>query len=90
MSIPDESLSKAEFELMISGKPYLASDPYIRQVASKAAAKVREINKEEDDIKRQALVRSFIKCDSNAQIWITPPFFCEYVRCFKSGFLTLE
>jgi hypothetical protein len=68
-----------EYELMLAGKPYLASDPYIQQVHETAAIKVKEINSEHDGAKRQQLLRAFFTCAPDADVFVTLPFFCEYV-----------
>lgn len=72
-------LSHAEFDLMVSGAPYLASDPYIGQVARAQRAKLNRINKEEDSEERMKLLRDFVNADKDAEFDIWAPFFCEYV-----------
>ncbi|KAF8601214.1 hypothetical protein BDV93DRAFT_524936 [Ceratobasidium sp. AG-I] len=70
---------------MVSGAPYLASDPYIRQVAKAQRAKLKAINKEEHDDERMKLLRAFINTDKDAQFDIWAPFFCEYGFNIKLG-----
>jgi acetyltransferase-like isoleucine patch superfamily enzyme len=76
---------KTEFNLMIQGKPYLASDPYIGRVAAAQRAKLRAINAELDVAKRQALCHDFFTVtdegeDGKWEMGFVSPFFCEYVR----------
>jgi hypothetical protein len=72
-------LDRTEFERMIVGEPYFASDPYIQQVATAQRKKVDEINAEKDDTKRETLFKNFLKCKEDATVAIVLPFFCEYV-----------
>lgn len=69
-----------EYDLMVQGLPYLASDPYICQVRARGSTQLRAINAEYDDGKRTELMRQFFTCDPDAEIYIVLPFFCEYVR----------
>ncbi|KAG5646093.1 hypothetical protein DXG03_004332 [Asterophora parasitica] len=67
--------SRDEFELMVSGKPYLASDPYVQRVAQAQRKKVYAINDERDDEKRNALMRKFFKSSGEGKYYNHPPFF---------------
>ncbi|CAE6339823.1 unnamed protein product [Rhizoctonia solani] len=71
-------LDRSVFDGMISGKPYLASDPYVQKVAREQGKKVKELNVEQDDEKREVLLRSLLTCKEGAQLAIVMPFFCEY------------
>ncbi|KAJ1305127.1 hypothetical protein OPQ81_000164 [Rhizoctonia solani] len=73
-----DGLNRSIFEAMITGQPYLASDPYIQKIAREQSRKVREINTEEDEAKREVLLRRLLKCKEDAQVAIVMPFFCEY------------
>ncbi|KAF8714513.1 Maltose acetyltransferase, partial [Rhizoctonia solani] len=73
-----DELDRSVFEGMIAGRPYLASDPYIQRIAGEQGRKVRELNAEQDDKKREALLRQLLKCKEDAQVAIVMPFFCEY------------
>ncbi|KAJ7664705.1 hypothetical protein B0H17DRAFT_299562 [Mycena rosella] len=71
-----------EFNLMVQGKPYLASDPYIGRVATAQRAKLRAINVQLDATKRTTLLHDFFTVtdegESAWEIGIVEPFFCEY------------
>ncbi|KAG9079358.1 putative O-acetyl transferase [Ceratobasidium sp. 370] len=69
---------RAEFDLMISGGSYLASDPYIQAIAKAQRAKLNEINAEKDTVRRSDLLHSFLNVNKDAEIDIWMPFFCEY------------
>ncbi|CAE6438276.1 unnamed protein product [Rhizoctonia solani] len=73
-----DELDRSVFEAMIAGKPYVASDPYVQKVAREQSQKVRELNAEQDDEKREALLRRLLNCKEDAQVAILMPFFCEY------------
>ncbi|ELU38875.1 Hexapep domain-containing protein [Rhizoctonia solani AG-1 IA] len=73
-----DELDRSVFEGMIAGRPYLASDPYIQRIAGEQGRKVRELNAEQDDEKREVLLRQLLKCKEDAQVAIVMPFFCEY------------
>ncbi|GAB1521131.1 hypothetical protein RhiTH_004222 [Rhizoctonia solani] len=73
-----DELNRSVFEGMIAGRSYLASDPYIQRIAGEQGRKVRELNAEQDDKKREALLRQLLKCKEDAQVAIVMPFFCEY------------
>ncbi|KAG8686169.1 putative O-acetyl transferase [Ceratobasidium sp. 395] len=69
---------RTEFELMVSGGSYLASDPYIQTVARTQRAKMNEINAEKDSAKRSELLHNFFNVDKETEFDIWAPFFCEY------------
>ncbi|KAG9079590.1 putative O-acetyl transferase, partial [Ceratobasidium sp. UAMH 11750] len=69
---------RTEFDIMVSGGSYLASDPYIQTVAKAQRAKLNEINAEKDAARRSELLHSFLTVDKDAEIDIWMPFFCEY------------
>ncbi|CEL59910.1 Nodulation protein L OS=Rhizobium meliloti (strain 1021) GN=nodL PE=3 SV=1 [Rhizoctonia solani AG-1 IB] len=73
-----EELDRTVFEDMIAGRPYLASDPYVQKIAGEQGRKVKELNAEQDDEKREVLLRKLLKCKEDAQVAIVMPFFCEY------------
>jgi hypothetical protein len=78
---PAQGESIEEFNIMISGKPYRASDPYIQRIAGAKRSKVFEINDARDDAKRMNLFKQFVKSGKqDAKFFILLPFFCEYVR----------
>ncbi|KAJ7499477.1 putative O-acetyl transferase [Mycena latifolia] len=80
----DAKSDETEFNLMVQGKPYLASDPYIGRVAAAQRAKLRVINAELDAAKRRTLLHDFFTVtdegeNASWEIVIVEPFFCEYV-----------
>jgi hypothetical protein len=77
---PGDDQSSAEFDLMISGKPYLASDAYIQRIATAQRQKLYQINDERDDEKRTELMKRFFKC--KGVFANMGPIFCEYVSCW--------
>jgi maltose O-acetyltransferase len=72
-------LDHSEFDLMVSGAPYLASDPYIQTVAKTQRAKLNEINAEKDEVRRIELLRGFFDLEKDSEFDVWAPFFCEYV-----------
>lgn len=84
----NDANDKAEFNLMIHGKPYLASDSYIGRVATAQRAKLRAINTELNATKRTNLLHDFFTVTdegkaANWEIVIVGPFFCEYVSAVR-------
>ncbi|CUA69708.1 hypothetical protein RSOLAG22IIIB_14092 [Rhizoctonia solani] len=73
-----DELDRSVFESMIAGKPYLASDPYVQKIAREQGRKVKELNAEQDDEKREVLLRRLLNCKEDAEVGILMPFFCEY------------
>ncbi|KAG9119679.1 putative O-acetyl transferase [Ceratobasidium sp. 392] len=70
---------RTEFDLMVSGGSYLASDPYIQTIARAQRAKLNEINAETDTEKRSELLHNFFNVEKETKFDIWAPFFCEYV-----------
>ncbi|KAF5331209.1 hypothetical protein D9611_013133 [Ephemerocybe angulata] len=66
-----------ELRLMLSGQPYLASDPYIQRIASTQRQKLHAIHDERDDAKRTALLKGFFNCEG--VFASMGPIFAEYV-----------
>lgn len=66
------------FEGMIAGRPYHYADAYIQRVARLSQAKLAAIHAEDDEGKREVLLRSYFKCAPDAKIGLLPPLFCEY------------
>ncbi|GAB1524826.1 hypothetical protein RhiTH_007982 [Rhizoctonia solani] len=71
-------LDRSVFEAMINGEPYWAGDPYVQKIATGQSKKVKELNAEQDDKKREVLLRSLLRCKDDAYVAIVMPFFCEY------------
>ncbi|KAH7338357.1 hypothetical protein B0J17DRAFT_662221 [Rhizoctonia solani] len=76
--MPSDELDRSVFEGMIAGRPYLASDPYVQKVAGEQGRRVKELNAEQDDEKREVLLRGLLNCRDDSQVAIVMPFFCEY------------
>ncbi|KZP15604.1 trimeric LpxA-like protein, partial [Athelia psychrophila] len=63
---------------MIKDDFYSAADPYIRKIATEQAKKVKAINREDDDAKRQKMLVDFFNVKPDANFYVVSPFFCEY------------
>jgi hypothetical protein len=68
-----------EFDLMVKGGMYQASDPYVQKIAQQESAKVKAINAEQDDKKRDALLRDFMGLSQDVEFYWMMPIFAEYV-----------
>lgn len=87
---PETGLSTAEFSLMLSGKPYLASDPYRCLIANQVTKDLYDFNQERSMAKRREMLETFFKNGSEVEKprrLISLPFFCEYVSalCVRVG-----
>jgi hypothetical protein len=69
----------SEFERMVRGEMYSASDPYVRAMATQQAAKARAINEERDDEERDRLLRAFYNVKEGTNFYVVAPTFVEYV-----------
>ncbi|QRV95235.1 maltose O-acetyltransferase [Ceratobasidium sp. AG-Ba] len=78
-------LDRTEWGLMVSGAPYLASDPYIQTIAKARRSKLNEINAEKDSDRRSELLHEFLNVEKDAEFDIWMPFFCEYGSNIKIG-----
>ncbi|KAF8695585.1 Maltose acetyltransferase, partial [Rhizoctonia solani] len=63
-------LDRSVFEAMINGEPYWAGDPYVQKIATEQSKKVKELNAEQDDKKREVLLRSLLRCKDDAYVAI--------------------
>ncbi len=64
---------------MVSGKPYLASDPYLDRLRETYLDLIHTINNERDGGKRAEMWRSFIHFKGEpGKSFIVSPFLCEY------------
>jgi hypothetical protein len=79
----DASDERKEFEIMVNGGMYLASDPYIQKIAKQESAKVKAINAEEDDAKKIRLLRDFMGLSDDVDFYWITPLFAEYVRFYE-------
>lgn len=84
-SPPTEQEDPAEFDRMVTSKPYTYKDPYISRLAKQGASQVKAINQEDDTAKRLELLRDFLDCEPEAEIHLVLPFFAEYVRPLPSS-----
>lgn len=79
---PETGLDTTEFNLMLAGKPYLASDPYRCRISNAVTKQVYAFNEEKDMGKRCEFLQTFFKNGSDVEAprrLISLPFFCEYV-----------
>lgn len=85
---PETGLDTTEFQLMLQGKPYLASDPYRCHVSNKVTKQIYEFNDERSMAKRCEFLQTFFKNGSDKEKprrLISLPFFCEYVSPRGAG-----
>ena len=70
---------KTEREKMLDGELYIPLDADLVARRKKARDLLREFNssRDEDKIRREAIIRELIG-SSGVDIWIEPPFFCDY------------
>lgn len=80
LPVPDAGDDTTEFDSMVSGGMYAASDPYVQKIAGIESAKVRAINDERDPIRRKELLRDFMGTPKETDFYWIMPFFAEYVR----------
>ncbi|WWC60041.1 uncharacterized protein I303_102604 [Kwoniella dejecticola CBS 10117] len=75
-----EGEDTVQLELMISGKPYLAFQPYLTRVRDESAEKVYQFNQERNTERRMKLAEGFISLlqQDKGQSSIALPFSCEY------------
>lgn len=70
---------KSEKEKMLAGELYEASDPLLTQERQKARALLHQLNVSHygDRSAYQEIITSLLP-NAGADIWIEPPFFCDY------------
>ncbi|WVR07289.1 hypothetical protein IAU60_004330 [Kwoniella sp. DSM 27419] len=76
ISPPEGSEDPAELTLMLAGKPYLASDPYIDRVRADKARKVWEVNQVMEMGERMDQMRELVNMGKD--VYIAQGFFFEY------------
>lgn len=80
MSDNKTETKEREWDVMLSGRPYNAFDPELVEARDRARDLVQQINattsKEEE--KRNGLFKELIG-EFGEGVYITPPFFCDYV-----------
>jgi len=70
---------RSEREKMLSGDPYLASDPELTAARVRCRRLLRELNESDptdEDERREIFARLLGRVGDGA--WIEPPFFCDY------------
>ena len=70
---------KTEKEKMLSGELYNALDTELSQERLKARLLLKDLNdsREDEKDKRAGIIKDLIP-DSDANLWIQPPFYCDY------------
>jgi hypothetical protein len=77
--------SAEQFEVMLSGKPYLAADPYLCRMREAIQDKLWVINQERNTDKRMMLFDDFVTFGGGRdQTFVMTPFLCEYVSHRRS------
>jgi hypothetical protein len=80
---PIEGEDHEQLKIMLSGKPYIAVDPYLCRIREEMATKMFEYNAERSGDKRQELLAGLAtlrKPEGKPQnAHIMPPFTFEYV-----------
>ncbi|MEA5050709.1 MAG: sugar O-acetyltransferase [Oscillospiraceae bacterium] len=68
-----------EKEKMLAGQLYSAADGELQQLSLEAKRRLRAYNSAppDDEALRSSLLRAFFK-KTGADIWIEPPFYCDY------------
>lgn len=67
-ALPADARDRTELERMLTGQPYLASDPLIRALAARQRKKLRELNDELDDGRRAELFAAFFDFSDSEDI----------------------
>ncbi|WRT66079.1 uncharacterized protein IL334_003032 [Kwoniella shivajii] len=73
---PSKDEDPTQLSLMLSGKPYLASDPYICRIRDDQARKVWEVNQTVDMGPRMKVMSELVRMAK--EVYIVQGFFCEY------------
>lgn len=77
---------KTEKEKMLSGELYNASDDALSKERLKARLLIKELNdsKENESSKRAEIIKRLIP-ESGDNLWLQPPFYCDYGTNIKIG-----
>ena len=77
---------KTEKEKMLSGELYNALDDELSKERLKARLLIKELNdsREDEDVKRAGIIKKLIP-DSGDNLWLQPPFYCDYGANIKIG-----
>lgn len=80
---PIEGEDQEQLKIMLSGKPYIADEPYLNRIRESIASKMFEYNAERSNEKRKVLMENTFtmrKPEGRPQnATILPPFTFEYV-----------
>jgi maltose O-acetyltransferase len=77
---------KTEKEKMLSGELYNALDPELNGERLRARLLLKELNdsREDEEEKRKAIISELIP-DAGANLWLQPPFYCDYGKNIITG-----
>ncbi|HEV7382332.1 MAG TPA: sugar O-acetyltransferase [Dyadobacter sp.] len=77
---------KTEKEKMMAGELYNATDPELTQMRTEARLLMLELNngREDEPEKRVEILKKLIP-DSGYDLWIQPPFYCDYGSNIQLG-----
>lgn len=77
---------KTEKEKMLCGELYNASDKELSRERLKARLLIKELNdsREDEENKRVEIIKTLIP-DSGNNLWLQPPFYCDYGSNMKIG-----
>lgn len=77
---------KTEKEKMLAGELYNALDTELSNERLKARLLLKELNdsREDEEAKRVAIIKKLIP-DSGENLWLQPPFYCDYGANIKIG-----
>lgn len=80
-----------QYTAMASGKPYVASDPFLDRLRNRTAALLHQANATVDMAERMEIMRQFLACRARERgegpggPYIVQPFTCEYVSICECG-----
>lgn len=80
-----DKLDRSMFDGMIRGQDYVYSDLFIQKMAKQEGAKVKAINKAEDEETKMRLLRDFMRIGDEVDFSWSMPLFAEYVRYFTQS-----
>jgi maltose O-acetyltransferase len=77
---------KSEREKMLAGEPYLGFDPALLAERTRAKRLLREYNRTtEEEMERRAELLGELLGRAGKNVWIEPPFFCDYGTFLELG-----
>lgn len=74
----------SEWDKMVSGELYLAQDPELVRMRAETRAILRRYNHSAEGREREALLNELLGYGPE-NLWIEPPFYCDYGRNIKVG-----